>query len=163
MTEAALKRLRATVVVAVLLIAVVALAALCFVRRDSGLQVQWDSRSWHFGAYKRLDSMEGVDMDDGTVSGSYTTLVEGYQVGPLNVFTAISPQPLGTNAFLVGDRLFDPMTTREVWKVLATERNHEFDDGIERDAVRARDLVNGGEAWVPRSKLSKALLVRERQ
>src|SRR4029079_14287604 len=139
----------ATVVVVVLLIAVVSFTALCFVRRDSGLQVQWDSRSWHFGAYKRLDTMEGVDMDDGTVSGCYTTFVEGYQVGPLNVFTAISPQPLGTNVLLVKDRLFDPNTTRETWRVLAIERDHKFEDGTYREAAQVRDLVNGREAWVP--------------
>jgi hypothetical protein len=46
--------------------------------------------------------------------------------------------------------------------VLAVESQHEFEDGTERDGVLVRDLVSGGKAWVPRTNLNKALLVRER-
>ena len=74
-------------------IVVITIALLCaFASRapHSPLQVQWDFRHWHLGGYEKRDSTEGVDMDDGSVSGAYTILLKGCRVGPLNMFTAAS-------------------------------------------------------------------------
>jgi hypothetical protein len=167
MIEATQKGLRTTVV-ALLLIAAVALTALSFHRRDSRLTVQWDFLHWHFGAYEKRDTV-GITPVSSIVLTSltrhHTTVRKGYHLGPLTVFTwwdEDGPDWVGTNALTAGDRLFNPATKRELWKVLAVESQHEFEDGTERDGVLVRDLVSGGKAWVPRTNLNKALLVRER-
>jgi hypothetical protein len=49
--------------------------------------MRWNLRQWHFGRYETQESVEGVDMDDGTLSSAYTYMVKGYRVGPLDVFT----------------------------------------------------------------------------
>jgi hypothetical protein len=164
MAEATQKRLYTKIAILLLLTVVVAATALCFVRRDSQLQVRWDFRNWQFGPYERRDTM-GVTPVSGIVltalTRNYTTVTKGHYLGPMNVFRVWGengPAPVGTNSLLVGDRLFDPVTMRELWKVLGVERDHEFEDGTEREGVRVRDLVNNGEAWVPRTNLSKAMV-----
>ena len=71
-----------------------------------------------------------------------------------------SPGVLGTNTLQLGDRLYDPATRRELWRVLAIERRHEFEDGTDRDGVLVTSCVTGGEAWLPREKLGKVLVGR---
>jgi hypothetical protein len=52
------------------------------------------------------------------------------------------------------------VTKREVWRVLAVERQHEFDDDTIHDGVLVRSSINGSEAWMPREKLGKVLVGR---
>jgi hypothetical protein len=129
-------------------------------RFDGFAHVQWNFRDWQFGSYETHDSVEGVDMDDGTVSGTYTTLINGIHLGPLDVFTATSqsePEPLGTKTVHVGDHLYDPPTKAETWRV---KRKHEFDDDTFHDGVLVRSAIDGGEGWLPRKKIGKVLVGR---
>lgn len=66
-----------------------------------------------------------------------------YHVGPLEISAEQENQrsPLGTNVAQVGTTLYNPRTGREIGKVLAVERWHEFDDGTERPGVLALDAL----------------------
>jgi len=152
-------------VLALLTIVTVGITALRLVRRDSDLHVRWDFRHLQLGRYEerriRFSRMLPATPGSPPVPGNHSSVAKGYHVGPLTVYkwwVEDGPDPVGTNALAVGDRLFDPTTKRELWKVLGVELQHEFEDGTEREGVRVRDAVNGGEAWVPRTNLSKALV-----
>ena len=141
-----------------LLVAAVALA--CPHRRhDPELQVRWDARSWHFGPYEKRDTIQVtavLSFVHQDLAQNVTTVTKGYRLGQLNIFKVWSengPDTVGTNALRIGDRLFDIAATRELWKVLATER----------EAVLVRDMASGGKGWVPRTNLDRALFVREQR
>ena len=66
---------------------------------------------------------------------------------------------VGTNEVRVGDVLYDPATMREIWRILAVEKQHEFQDETVQPGVLVRDM-HGTEAWMPREKLGKVLVGR---
>jgi hypothetical protein len=78
-------------------------------------------------------------------------------VGPLLLSRSfiLNPSILGTNAIRAGMVLYDPVSGKEIGQVVSVESSHEFPDGTFREGALLR--VSGGESWVPRANLNKAL------
>jgi hypothetical protein len=80
-------------------------------------------------------------------------------IGPflLSKSLVLTPSILGTNAIRAGMVLYDPVNGKEIGQVVLVERSHEFPDGTFGEGALVR-AVNGGESWVPRRHLHKALV-----
>lgn len=147
-----------------LIVALIATIRFYTPKLDDSWQTPWNFRDWHFGRYETRMPFKFSPVISFVRSEQTMILVtSGFHFGPLHVFSVRSemePQPLGTNEVKVGMVLLDPATQREIWRVLAVERKHEFDDDTDRDGVLVRSTVNGGEGWLPREKIGKVLVGR---
>ena len=119
----------------------------------SKITVELSLRRWGMGRMVLVES----ESDDAEI-----TRRTSYRVGPLGFLRTerIALEQLGTNELRVGDIGYNPSDKRELWRVLATERNHAFDDDTVKDGVLVRSSINGGETWLPREKMGKVLVVR---
>ena len=154
--------------IALLLVAIAFTAISLLPVRPVVLEVEWSPWSqWGFGRYRSERRSEGrIDygrFEQSQEAKRVTLVTEGFRFGPLHTYAIrveMEKPPLGTNTVHVGDILYDPVTKHELWRVLATERNHEFDDDTNKDGVLVRSSTNGSEAWMPREKLEKVLVGR---
>jgi hypothetical protein len=94
----------------------------------------------------------------GEIGQNPTCSVEGHAMEAAT--GVVELVPLGTNAPPLNAILYAPNNRRAVGTVLNFDEWHEFDDGFEKAGVLIRDL-NGLDAWVPRTTLSKALIMRD--
>jgi hypothetical protein len=143
---------------AVIGISLAGISAMIFsVKSSSTRKLQFDFLNWTFFGVEKVHLL-------GTNNSGAKDITTEYHLGPVTFSTfrhePDAPQAIGTNKVHVGDRLYDPISKREIWRVLAVERKHEFDDDTDRDGVLVRSSVNGGEAWMPREKLGKVLVGR---
>ena len=138
---------------ALLITGVIAVGLFCITSgTKSGIKVDLNLKGWGLGRLL-------TESESGDAEITRRTL---YRVGPLGFLRTerIALEQLGTNELRVGDIGYNPSDKRELWRVLATERNHAFDDDTVKDGVLVRSSINGGEDWLPREKLGKVLVGR---
>jgi hypothetical protein len=86
-----------------------------------------------------------------------------YRFGPICLSRSqleVKPMlPVGTNNLRVGDLLYSSHGQGEMGKVLAIEKWHEFEDGVERPSALFR-AASGIEVWMPQDAITNLLVQR---
>lgn len=79
-------RFKRSFLAVLLLLLVIATLAAAFTSKIDISNLHFGLGPAGFGSFEERDSVEGVDMDDGSVSGSYVTIIKGFRLGALRVF-----------------------------------------------------------------------------